>query len=233
MKVLFLCQDEVKAEELALALRMRWPDLAALNVSQGAMGLQVLGREEPDLVMLCGDLSDVDLWSAIKRVRESSDIPIMVAVEGHGELDVVKALELGADEHIRLPCNLMEVTARVAALMRRAGRTRQRTDGSPIRCGELVINPATYEAYLGATRLMLTPTEFRLLSLLAKNRHVTLPQAFIQRVIWSEEVEAGDALKKYIQRLRRKLGDDARNPTWIKNVHGVGYRFGAQTACAA
>ena len=95
MKVLSLCQDEVKAEELALALRMLWPDLAALNVSQGAMGLQVLGQEEPDLVMLCGDLSDVDLWSAIKRVRESSDIPVMVAVEGHGELDVVKALELG------------------------------------------------------------------------------------------------------------------------------------------
>jgi DNA-binding response OmpR family regulator len=57
--------------------------------------LRVLGQEEPDLVMLCGDLSDVDLWSAIKRVRESSDIPVMVAVEGHGELDVVKALELG------------------------------------------------------------------------------------------------------------------------------------------
>ena len=62
-------------------------------------------------------------------------------------------------------------------------------------------------------------------NLLAKNRNMTLSQGFIQRVIWSDDVEAGDTLKKYIQRLRRKLGDDARNPIWIKTVHGVGYRF--------
>lgn len=55
----------------------------------------------------------------------------------------------------------------------------------------------------------------------------------LKRTVWSDEVEAGDALKKYIQRLRRKLGDDARNPLWIKNVHGVGYRFGAPSTNAA
>ena len=233
MKALFFSQDEAKAERLALALRMRWPDLNPLVASHGTAGLQAIEQEDPDLVMLCGDLPDLDIWSAIERVRQSSDVPIVVAVEGHGELDVVKALELGADDHIHLPCNLMEVTARVVALMRRAGRTRQRNDGSPIRCGDLMINPATYEAYLGAKRLVLTPTEFRLLCLLAKNRHVTLPQTFIKRVIWSDEVEAGDALKKYIQRLRRKLGDDARNPIWIKNVHGVGYRFSTPSSSAA
>ncbi|MDA0771118.1 MAG: helix-turn-helix domain-containing protein [Chloroflexi bacterium] len=76
---------------------------------------------------------------------------------------------------------------------------------------------------------MLTPTEFKLLYLLAKNRHMTLSQEFIQRVIWADDIEAGDTLKKYVQRLRRKLGDDARNPIWIKTVHGVGYRFSSPT----
>ena len=86
---------------------------------------------------------------------------------------------------------------------------------------------------MGSDRLMLTPTEFRLLHLLAKNRHVTLTQDFIQRIIWSDDVQAGETLKKYIQRLRRKLGDDARNPIWIKTIHGVGYRFSSPTTTAA
>ncbi len=87
--------------------------------------------------------------------------------------------------------------------------------------------PETFEAYMGPELVQLTPTEFKLLYLLAKNRHMTLSQGFIQRVVWNDDVQIGETLKKYIQRLRRKLGDDARNPTWIKTVHGVGYRFSA------
>ena len=233
MNVLFFCQDDSKVEPLALALRIRWPDLRTLIVSQGKVGLQMIEELEPDLVMLCGDLSDLGIWSAIEEIRGLSDVPLIVAVEAHGEMEVVKALELGADEHIRMPCNLMEVTARVVALMRRISRSGQRSDGSPLQCGELLINPDTREVFLGADRIQLTPTEFKLLFLLAKNRHVTLPQGFIQRVIWSDDVEAGQAPKKYIQRLRRKLGDDARDPVWIKTVHGVGYRLSTPISNAA
>jgi len=204
-----------------------------LIASQGHIGLEVIEREEPDMTVLCEDMPDMGVWVLIKEVRRFSDLPIIVALESDNEMDVVKALELGADDYIRLPCNLMEVMARAVALMRRVGLTKQRSDETPIRCGELLINPATYEVFLGQSRLLLTPTEFKLLYLLAKNRHVTLTQEFIQRIIWADDIEAGEALKKYIQRLRRKLGDDARNPTWIKTVHGVGYRFAATTAISA
>ncbi len=234
MKVLFFCQDGDIVEQLVLALRLRWPDLKPLIATQGSVGLEVIEKEEPEIVLLCEDLPDMSLWSAIKEIRRFSDIPIIVAKESSdNEMEVVKALEAGADDYIRMPCNLMEVMARVAALVRRVGLTKQRSDESPIRCGELLINPATYEVYLGPERLVLTPTEFRLLYLLAKNRHVTLSQTFIQRVIWADDIEAGEALKKYVQRLRRKLGDDARNPIWIKTVHGVGYRFSAPNTTAA
>ena len=100
-------------------------------------------------------------------------------------------------------------------------------------CGDLAINPGTREAFLGSARLPLTPTEFKLLYLLVKNRHVTLTQEFIQRVIWAGDVVAAAAVKKYIQRLRRKLGDDAQNPTWIDTVYGVGYRFLSPAATTA
>ena len=225
MKVLFFCQDGPKVEQLVLALRLRWPDLRPLVASQGGVGVQVIEQEEPELVIICEDLTDLSIWSAIREIRRFSDVPIIVATEGGDEMEVVKAIEMGADDYIRLPCNLMVVMARVVALVRRVGLAKQRSDEAPIQCGDLVINPATYEVYLGAERLVLTPTEFKLLYLLAKNRHTTLSQEFIQRVIWADEIEAGDTLKKYVQRLRRKLGDDARNPVWIKTVHGVGYRF--------
>ena len=107
---------------------------------------------------------------------------------------------------------------------------KQEMSEGPIQCGDLLINSDTYEAYLGSKRLQLTPTEFKLLHLLARNRNMTLSQDFIQRILWVGEVNAGDTLKKYIQRLRRKLGEDARNPTWIKTVHGVGYRFSSPAA---
>ena len=229
MKVLFFSQDGERVEQLVLALRLRWPDLKPLIVSQGGVGIQVVEQEEPDLVMLCEDLPDMTMWQAIREVRRFSDIPIILVTECHNDMDVVKAIELGADDYISMPTNLMIVVARMVALMRRVGLSRDRSEESPIYCGDLVINPATYEVYLKNERLMLTPTEFKLLYLLAKNRHMTLSQEFIQRVIWTEDVEAGDTLKKYIQRLRRKLNDDARNPIWIKTVHGVGYRFSSPT----
>ena len=225
MKVLFFSQDGTRVEQLVLALRLRWPDLRPLVATQGGVGLQVVEQEEPDLVLICEDLPDLSMWAAIREVRRFSDIPIIIAVEGEEEMDVVKAIELGADEYISMPCNLMVVVARMVALMRRVGLSKHKSEEGPIFCGELVINPATYEVYLGSSRLLLTPTEFKLLYLLAKNRHMTLSQEFIQRIIWADDIEAGDTLKKYIQRLRRKLGDDARNPIWIKTVHGVGYRF--------
>lgn len=234
MKVLFFSRDGTgtKVEQIVLALRLRWPDLNSLVASQGGLGLQIIEQDEPDFVILCEDLPNLGIWDAIREIRRFSDIPIMVATENEGdsEMHVVKALELGADDYIEMPCNLMVVMARVVALLRRVGLAKQRSEETTIVCGDLVIDPANYEVFLGSERLVLTPTEFKLLHLLARNRHMTLSQPFIHRVIWGDDVQVGETLKKYIQRLRRKLGDDARNPTWIKTVHGIGYRFSAPAA---
>ncbi len=225
MKVMFFCRSEARVEQLTLALRLRWPDLKPILVSNAREGLQAIEQQEPDLAMLCGDLSDMNMWRAIKEIRSLSNVPLIVAAEDKSEMQVVKAIDLGADDYIPLPCNLMIITARVVALMRREGINRKTNEDTRIHCGDMLIDPAVYEAYLGDRRLLLTPTEFRLLHLLAKNRHMTVTQGLIQKIIWSDETNAGDTVKKYVQRLRRKLGDDARSPIWIKTVHGIGYRL--------
>ncbi len=232
MKVVFFSQDGSRVEQMTLALQLQWPDVSSLVASQGGFGLQVIEQAEPDIVILCEDLPDLGICDAIREIRRFSHIPIIVATEHEGgsEMHAVKALELGADDYIEMPCNLMVVMARVMALLRRVGVSEKRSEEPTIVCGDLVIDPANHEVYLGSEPLALTPTEFKLLHLLARHRHMTLPQSFIHRVMWGDEVQVGDTLKKYIQLLRRKLGDDARNPTWIKTVYGGGYRFTAPAA---
>jgi len=133
LKVLFFCRDERQVDDLVLALRVRWPDLRPLIAQQAALGLRMLRQEEPELAMVRDDPPDMDKWSIIKKIRDISDVPMIVVIEDQGEVRVVKALNLGADDYIRRPCSLTEVVARVLALMRRAGLTREQSDAIPIR----------------------------------------------------------------------------------------------------
>ena len=227
MKALLISRSRSDAEPFTLALRLRWQDLATLFAHESDVVTELIEREKPDLVVLCGEIPNLSLEEAIVGVRRLSDVPIIVMREGNSEMEVIRAIELGADDFISLPCNPMILMARAAALLRRVGRGHREEPRAPLRRGPLVIDPVRYEAMLRGQPLSLTPTEFRLLLLLAKNQQLTLPQVVIQRELWSGRAEARDTLKKYIQRLRRKLGDNAQDPEWITTVHGVGYRFSA------
>ena len=186
----------------------------------GTEGLALQRERGFDAIILDLMLPDTDGLEVCRKLRAAGSVPILMLTAKGDPMDRVVGLELGADDYIGMPCNLMVMLARVVAIMRRKSLTKQRNGENTLTCGELTIDQANYEACLGSERLALTPTEFRLLCLLAKNRHMTLTQEFIQRVIWGDDdIQVGEAIKKYIQRLRRKLGDDARNPRWIKTIH--------------
>ena len=233
VKVLFFSRDEATVEEMVLALRLRWPDLQSMAVDKADNGLHFIEQQEPELVIVCDHLADMAIWEIIKEIRRFADTPILVAARGDGEMDIVKALEAGADDYITMPSNLMVLMARSVALLRRVGLDKRGNVDTPIRIGELMIDPANYEVFVGERRIILTPTEFKLLYLLGKNRHMTLSQDFIRRGIWADDVQATATLKKCIQRLRRKLGDDAKDPKWIKTIHGLGYRLTSPTPVAS
>ena len=230
---MILCGDPVSAEEIVAALKLRWPDLDVLLASRGRKDLQSVVRYEPDLVVVRGDLPTLDIWSATREVRLVSDVPIVVISESNDPMDTVRALDLGADDYMAMPRELMVLVARVVAVLRRVGLAGLETETSIVRCGELVMNRRDRAAFLGSRRLLLTKTEFNLLSLLVERPLVTLSGEYIQRVLWGDQRETADRLKKYIQRLRQKLADDARDPRWIRTVHGVGYCFLAPQTSAA
>ena len=182
----------------------------------------------PELAIICDDLADMAIWEIIREIKRFAGTPILVAAHVDEEMDIVKFLEAGADDYITMPSNMTLLMARVVALLRRVGPEKREQGDPPIRVGELRIDPANYGVFIGERRIDLTPTEFNLLYLLGKNRHMTLSKDFIQRSIWTYDVSR-DTLKKYIERLRRKLGDDARDPRWIKTVRGRGYRLTSPT----
>jgi DNA-binding response OmpR family regulator len=228
MKAMFVGLPGATLDRLTVALRLRWSDLVAVVVSRGAELVGSIERESPEIIVVCHNLKDMSGAEAITAVRSVTDCPLMVVAEDSDSDEgsrAIQALELGADDYVQLPRDLMEVMARAVALMRRSQRSKQKrdNDAGPITCRELTIIPESYEAFLGQAKVTLTPTEFRLLCLLARNRGAILTRETIRKLLWINDYYCPDALKKYVQRLRCKLGDDARNPTWIKTVHGVGY----------
>ena len=223
MKAVFIGGDGRTCEIATLAMRLRWPDVSPVTMPTAVEGLETVERESPDVVLLHPDFDDLTLAKAIQELRGFTNVPLLVLGRKGDEMELVTSLELGADDYIRLPCDLTEIMVRILALLRRMSRPQSYKDERPIRSGCLLLDPATYQVSLGERRVMLTSTEFRLLHLLMQNRGVVVGHGTLDEVLRGEGVD--HLVKKYVQRLRRKLGDDARDPMWIASVHGVGYRF--------
>ncbi len=208
-----------------MSVRLRWPDSVPAVAGTATEGLELVERLVPDVVILRPDFTDMSLSKAIQELRGFSNVPLIVLGSQGDEMEVVTALETGADDYVRLPCDLTEMTTRVWALLRRVGFTKSHDREIPLVSGRLLVNPATYEVFLGSERVMLTSTEFRLLYLLVRNRGTVVSHQSVERTLWGDQSDSSGLVKKYVQRLRRKLRDDSREPLWIASVHGVGYRF--------
>lgn len=222
MKAIFIGLDHRVAEIAALSLRLRWPDFTLLVINTATEGVERIGQTSLDIVLLHPDFTDMSPFGAIERIRRFSSVPLMVLGCDADEVDMISSLDTGADSYVRLPCDSAEIGAIIFALLRRANG--EINDGNEtFLSGQLFINPATYEVFLAGQRVMLSPTEFRLLRLLIRNRGTMVSHQTLERFVGRDH--SSGLVKKYMQRLRRKLGDDARNPRWIATVYGVGYRF--------
>jgi two-component system OmpR family response regulator/two-component system response regulator CpxR len=225
LKAVFIGEDPRSTELAAMSFRLRWPDVVPLISTSAIGGLELVDRESPDVILLHPGFPDMHLSQVIEEIRQITNVPLLVLSYEGDEKEMVTALELGADDYVNLPCDLTELIARIWALLRRAGmRTASDTEG-PLSSGGLLINPATYEVFLENHRITLTSTEFRLLHLLVRNRGTVVTRHTLEQTLWGEHVDSYGLVKKYIQRLRKKLGDNARDPSWIASIHGVGYRF--------
>jgi two-component system KDP operon response regulator KdpE len=212
-------------EQSALALQMRWPELRIDTATSGESGIDMVRRRNPDVVMVQGRFQDMSLNDAIRGVRRHTDKPIIVWGAEQGEMEAVRSLESGADEYMRPQVGLMELVARVLALLRRSQLFPSSEGAAPAVSGPLHVEPKTMDARMDGRSLGLTPTEFKLLLALMRNRGSVVSRRYLEQNLWDSRSDAQSLVKKYVQRLREKLGDSPAAPRWIANVPGVGYRF--------
>ena len=224
MPRILVVDDEPQIVDL-LRSYLRRDGFTVEQAVDGEAALAAYGRLRPDLVILDLMLPKVDGREVCRRIRDASLTPIIMLTARDEETDKLLGLELGADDYITKPFSPREVVARVRAVLRRG--TREATD--LVRAGDLTIDLRAHEVSLQGRLVDLTPTEFRLLEILAGHpNQVFTRMQLIDRV----QGHAFDGYERtvdaHVKNLRGKVEPDPRNPRYIMTVYGVGYKF--QTA---
>jgi two-component system KDP operon response regulator KdpE len=228
MKALIVDDDPDIVEAVSLCFEVRWPEAIIVTAENGAKGLAKFRQESPDLVVLDLGLPDMDGLDVCKTIRGESETPIIILTVRDQRGDIVRGLELGADDYITKPFDQMELLARVRAVLRRGGRSGNAADDTTVKLadGKLTVDFDSREVRLDGELVRLTPTEYSLLETLVKNRGKLLTHQQLLSRLWGQEyVDATDYLKVHVLHLRRKLKDDAAEPKLIATERGIGYKF--------
>jgi two-component system KDP operon response regulator KdpE len=197
-----------------------------LMAMDGVQALQTIEAEMPDLVVLDIMMPDMDGLEVCRRLREWSQLPIIVLSARADEKDKVQCLDLGADDYITKPFGKGEFIARVRAVLRRAEATSVAPTTPSIKNGELEINFSKRKVIVEGKEVALTSTEYALLQELALNAGKVLTYTHLLQKVWGPDyAEEREYLHVFINRLRAKLEADPKHPRFITTVSGVGYRF--------
>ena len=226
MKVLIIENDQRTVRDISFCLMVRYPEVSVVSVAKGSEGIEMIEQEWPDLVMAASSLTDMDNVDLINKIREFSDVPLIILSETETDIDIARGLEAGADEYIAKSFSPIELLARVRALLRRTqglGFKRERV----ISLGdELVIDFTTHDVSLSGESVKLTPIEYQLLSELVRNDGRVLTHSRILQKVWGSGYDGDSSfVKKYIYRLRSKLEPDPSKPQMLLTERGIGYKF--------
>lgn len=222
---ILVIEDE---EPLTRFLRatLRSQDYRVIDAATGEAGLRCAASERPDLILLDLGLPDVDGIEVTRRLREWTATPvIVVSARGH-ERDKVAALDAGADDYLTKPFGVGELLARVRVIGRRLASVRADTGESVFEVGELRVDLARHEVTVGGERVHLTPNEFKLLTVLAKNAGRVMTHRSLLTAVWGPGSESeGHYLRVYMNQLRQKIEADPARPRYLRTEPGVGYRL--------
>jgi two-component system, OmpR family, response regulator MtrA len=220
-----LVEDDASIREVA-TLGLEQAGLRVTAVGDGREGLARFREGGFGLVLLDVMLPSLDGFEVLREIRRDSGTPIVMLTARSELHDIVVGLELGADDYVTKPFELPELVARIKAVLRRAAPG---GDGdSTLSVAGLEIDPGGFSVRKGGEEVNLTATEFRLLHELARRPKQVFTRDLLLELVWNYEY-LGDSrlVDAAVQRLRAKVEDDPKQPTLIRTVRGVGYRFDA------
>ena len=222
-KILVIDDEEPTVQLIAMLLERR--GFEVIKAYRAEEGLRKAYRHQPELVLLDIMMPDMDGWDVCKRLREMSDVPIIFLTARSDVKDVVKGLEMGADDYVVKPYDNDELVARVRAHLRRSPRPNM-SEELIFNNGDFRINFMNREVWVDNDLKHLTPKEFNLLAILVRNAGRVVTRTELVTQAWGEEYgDAIDSLKLYVHYLRQKLEINAQQPEYILTSRGVGYRF--------
>ncbi len=224
-KILIVDDDPAIRAALEVFLRdAGYEPYAAANASDG---LRLLYNERPALVLLDIMLPGMDGWEMAVRIRDLSDVPLIIVSAKDEEADKLRGFQLGADDYVTKPFSLTELGARIGAVLARATRSaRDRTRRQYV-FDDLTIDLDRHRVTRGEQIIDLTPTEFRLLQTLVEKSGDAVPEAELHEHVWgSRRQSTAGYVRRYIWFLRQKLERDPTRPELIHTVRKFGYRFG-------
>jgi DNA-binding response OmpR family regulator len=221
--------DEPSVHEVVRAYLER-EGFVVLSASDGREGLRMAEERRPALIVLDLMLPDLSGEDIVREVRRRSDVPILMLTARSAEDDRVSGLELGADDYLTKPFSPRELVARIKAVLRRAP-----DNDAPLLArivlddGSLVVDTDRHEVTLASEPVELTASEFRLLVALARHpgRVYSRPQ-LVERLQGHDFPGYERTIDAHVKNVRRKLGDDPRDPRYVITVHGVGYKLGVR-----
>ena len=222
-KVLIVEDEPAVRDALDYSLRGEGFDVDA--ASDGEAGLRAAQAGDYDVVILDLMLPKMSGTEVCRRLRSESAVPIIMLTAKGAELDRVLGLEIGADDYVTKPFSMAELIGRIRAILRRRQLDRSGAT-SMLRVGDLELDPIRHEVRIGGEPKRLTPSEFKLLLLLAQDPERVFSRREIMQHLW-DSTYVGDqrACDIHISNLRQKIEDDPANPARVVTVRGVGYKL--------
>lgn len=224
-KRILIVDDEISIIKF-LRANLEEKGYEVLAAMDGEAALQVFEKEVPDLVLLDIMMPKLDGFEVCRRLREWTNIPIIMCSAKSNEGDKVKSLDLGADDYITKPFGAPELLARVNANLRRSDMSNTKPSGPSFVCGDLTVNFAGRQVTVAGKDIKLTPTEFNLLQEFVLNVDKVLTHTYLLNKVWGPEYhDETEYLHVFARRLRMKLEHDPAEPKMITTVPGIGYQF--------
>jgi DNA-binding response OmpR family regulator len=221
-QTVLVVEDEASIASF-VSLYLKNAGYAVRTAATGREALSQFSAQPPDLIVLDLMLPDVDGVEVCRRIRKTSDVPVLMLTARDEDVDKIIGLEVGADDYLTKPFNPRELVARAKAILRRAGPERAERESATIRHGDLFIDSGRREVRVGDTEVQLAPKEFDLLWELLDHHGLVLTRDQLLERVWGYTF-AGDTrtVDVHVRQVRRKLGDASP----IVTVWGVGYKVG-------
>jgi two-component system KDP operon response regulator KdpE len=201
-------------------------EMDVVTANNGPEALRTAFKEQPDLVVLDIMMPGMDGWEVVTRLRELSEMPIILLTAKNAEADKLRGFRLGVDDYVTKPFSFAELTARIQAVISRTRHPQPAENRNLVLFGEWVLDLDARELRRGGQPISLTPTEYRLLETLARQQGRAVEESALVQEVWGPTFQEDTAaLRRYIFLLRQKIEPDPTRPQFILTVRGYGYRL--------